>query len=188
MSNKNFLIAFGVFSLSLALLIWAVIAWWPMVYLDREYAIWQAKKELSLTEDVVQDVVIIGDSRAVAGINPQWSQYKVKNLALGGGTPIEGFLTFERYLQHNPAPKNLIISFTPTHLLSGLFFSRTLAFRYIEINKAYQVIAKAQDLQDSQMRDYANQRIVSNNRDEVGYYAYYSPTKYIDSLVNGLMG
>ncbi len=187
MSNKNFLTAFGAFSVTFALLIWFVIASWPMGYLDREYAIWQAKKELSLTEDVGQDVVIIGDSRAVAGINPQWSQYKVKNLALGGGTPIEGFLTLERYLQHNPAPKKLIISFTPDHLLRGLFFSRTLAFRYIEAQEAYQVIDKAQALQDTQMSDYANERVISKNRDEVVYYDYYSPTKYIDSLINGLM-
>ena len=72
-------------------------------------------------------------------------------------------------------------------MLSGLFFSRTLAFRYIEADEAYQVIDKAQALQDSQMRDYANNKVVSDNRDEVGYYAYYSPTKYIDALVNGLM-
>ncbi len=65
-------------------LVWAWAATMPMTFMEPEYAAWQAKLVL-LDRCDLGDILILGDSRAAAGILPKRLQERATNLAVGGG-------------------------------------------------------------------------------------------------------
>jgi len=114
-----------------------------MYYMDPEYPMWKEVKDRCLMKsNKVEDIIMLGDSRAKAGFKPTVAKnISAINLSVGGATPIEGYYTLKRYLANNPAPKNLIISYTPTHLSAsdGCYFARTVPFDFFENNEYKEV-------------------------------------------------
>jgi hypothetical protein len=97
-------VAFGSF--------WVFSAKTPDKYMDQDYGQWEAKTDM-LRRCELGDLSIIGDSRASAGIVPaQLLPLNVRNLALTGSTPIEGYYELKRILDCPNTPKLLILSYS----------------------------------------------------------------------------
>ena len=138
--------------------------------MDPEYPMWKEVKDRCLTKsNKIEDIIMLGDSRAKADFKPTiLHDLSVINLSVGGATPIEGYYTLKRYLANNPAPKNLIISYTPTHLSDsdGIYFARTVPFDFFEDNEYKRVEQLALKFnaeyilkQDKSYLDYKNPMI-----------------------------
>jgi len=67
----------------------------PMQYNHTDYVMW--KDTWDNLKDSESEVIIIGDSRAKAGIYPLNLNDDVYSLTLGGATPIEGYYTLKGF-------------------------------------------------------------------------------------------
>ncbi len=92
---------------------WAVEG--RMSFFNPEYPMWLAKFRM-VDDCKYGDTVIIGDSRAMAGIIPDRLGSGVTNLALPGGTPIESYYLLRRMDQCKAYPKRVVVSFLPLFL------------------------------------------------------------------------
>lgn len=108
--------------------VWAWIVLVPMAWMDPEYGAWQAKLTL-LDRCELGEIVILGDSRAAAGILPLRLDAPALNLALGGGEPIEALSLLRRALACPVRPRRVILSFDPGHFMEpDLFWERSVRF------------------------------------------------------------
>ena len=113
-------------------LVWAWVAAVPLAYLDPEYPYWRAKQILMRGCDL-GDTILIGDSRAAAGVIPELLPLKLTNLAVGGGTPIEGLAVLSRVLACPEHPRQVILSFDIAHFTQpDLFWERTVRFGFLD--------------------------------------------------------
>jgi hypothetical protein len=71
---------------------WAWVALMPMAFMEPEYPSWRAKRDMLDSCDL-GEAVILGDSRAAAGILPNVLPFRAANLALGGGSLRHVFVT-----------------------------------------------------------------------------------------------
>jgi hypothetical protein len=107
----------------LALLVAAIAGAWfwsarmPLAFLDPEYAAAAAKQQL-LRECDVGATLIVGDSRAGAGLVPRHFSEPATNVAAGGDKPVEVYFAVRRALACPRPPKRVVIS-----LSAGLFCS-----------------------------------------------------------------
>ena len=78
------------------------------------------------------DFIVIGDSRARAGFIPLHNrEITSRNLSLGGGTPIEAYLTLKRYLKRH-STNAVVISIAPYHISStDVFWERSVKSGFI---------------------------------------------------------
>nr|WP_294577839.1 hypothetical protein [uncultured Rhodopila sp.] len=97
-------------------LVWAWVAAMPMAFMEPEYAFWRAKQAMLDRCDIGQ-AIILGDSRAAAGILPNRLPFKATNLAVGGGEPIEAYAALRRVLACPSPPRLAILSFDPGHFV-----------------------------------------------------------------------
>ena len=72
------------------LLLWAWVAAAPLSFLDPEYPYWRAKQAMLEACDL-GELLILGDSRAAAGILAADLPMRATNLAVGGGKPVEAY-------------------------------------------------------------------------------------------------
>ena len=101
---------------------------------------WQFNKQY-MTSSVggKLNTLVIGDSRMKAAYIP--ADKNALNLSLGGGSPIEGYYTLKGYLQHHDAPKHLILSYAPFHLMhTDSFWERTIKYRYLSLQDEQEVL------------------------------------------------
>ncbi len=109
-------------------LIWAWTAYMPMAFMDAEYPSWRAKQIL-LDRCDLGPAIVLGDSRAAAGIVPALMGVHVTNLAVGGGEPIEAVAALTRVLACPIRPRLAIVSFDPDHFTEpDLFWERSVRF------------------------------------------------------------
>lgn len=111
-----------------------------------EFPMWKSKQHYIISNHESKNI-ILGDSRAVAGFYPDSLGSEYYNLALGGGTAIETYYAFQKYIE-NQKVDTLIISFAPFHLeMADSFFERTIKYDYLSIDQALEVnqVAKAQN-------------------------------------------
>jgi hypothetical protein len=105
---------------------WLWVAAMPMAFMDREYPSWVAKERM-LDRCDLGDMIILGDSRAAAGILPIRLSVRTTNLAVGGGDAIEAFAALERALACPVPPKRVIVSLDPNHFTRpDLFWERSV--------------------------------------------------------------
>jgi hypothetical protein len=97
-------------------LVWAWVAAAPMAFMEPEYASWRAK-QLMLERCDIGEAIILGDSRAAAGILPGRLPFKAANLAVGGGEAIEAYAALRRALSCPSPPRLAILSFDPGHFV-----------------------------------------------------------------------
>src|SRR6202142_2532543 len=90
-------------------LVWLWILAMPMAFLDPEYPSWRARQMLLANCDL-GEVLILGDSRAAAGIMPAGWHIRATNVAVGGGEPIEVLAALDRALRCEVPPTQVILS------------------------------------------------------------------------------
>ncbi len=93
---------------------------------------WKVPLDLIENRDGSPDVIIMGDSRAHAGLIPQLIGNNSYNLAAPGATPIEVYYMLEKYLE-NEQPEVLVLSFAPQHIQEqSSFMERTVKFGFFD--------------------------------------------------------
>lgn len=113
-------------------LVWLYVAFAPLAFLDPEYAAWAAKAHFLATCNL-GEVVIAGDSRAAADIQPVLLGTEATNLALGGGEPIEAFVAVRRAMACPNPPKRVVLSFGIGHFVRpDLFWQRSVAYGFLD--------------------------------------------------------
>lgn len=112
--------------------VWAWTAAMPLAFLDPEYASWRAKQVLLRRCDL-GDLVVVGDSRAAAGIVPALLPMTATNLAVGGGKPVEALAALRRAVACPTPPRLVLISFDMSHFVRpDLFWERSARFGWLD--------------------------------------------------------
>jgi hypothetical protein len=112
-------------------LAWAWVAAMPMAFMEPEYATWRAK-QLMLERCDIGEAIILGDSRAAAGILPRRLPFKSANLAVGGGEAIEAYAALRRALACPSPPRLAILSFDPGHFVRpDAVWDRSVRFGFL---------------------------------------------------------
>jgi hypothetical protein len=116
-----------------------------MFYNGEEYPMWRSKSEYVLKIHNSENI-IIGDSRALAGMVPKIIGDDFYNLSYGGGTPIEGYFLLKKYIP-NKTPKTIVLSFSPYHLeYSNVFFGRQLKYNIFSTKEIVEILKKSKEL------------------------------------------
>jgi hypothetical protein len=111
--------------------VWFWVATMPITFMDAEFPSWAAKMTM-LDRCDLGDVLILGDSRAAAGILPLKLGVRTTNLAVGGGEATEAFAALQRALACPNPPKEVIISLDPGHFaLHDMFWERSVRYGFI---------------------------------------------------------
>nr|WP_294545408.1 hypothetical protein [uncultured Rhodopila sp.] len=112
-------------------LAWAWVAAMPMAFMEPEYASWRAK-QVMLERCDLGEAIILGDSRAAAGILPARLPFKAANLAVGGGEAIEAYAALRRALACPSPPRLAILSFDPGHFVRpDAVWDRSVRFGFL---------------------------------------------------------
>lgn len=184
LSPRDFLAMTGGVAVLLFALTWLWIAAVPMAYLDPEYPSWRAK-QLLLANCDLGDTLILGDSRAAAGMMPADWRGHATNLAVGGGEPIEALAALDRALKCPVLPRRVILSFDVVHFTEpDLFWERTARFGFVdaaEIATLGDVSRRVGDLSIYELRH--SDGLPSWLRDAM--YRVRFPSLYFTSLVKG---
>ena len=117
----------------------------PMCYMDREYP---ARRYLQnvIASDTDYDVLILGDSRAMADLMPEYMGDSCVNLATGGASAIENYYYLKDYLGHHKAPEKCVILFAPFHYsYMDNFWERSVYFHELSIPQTAEVLQNAKD-------------------------------------------
>lgn len=111
-------------------------------YFNPEYPMWQSK--IDYTNHIHSaDNLIVGDSRAMAGIDPAVLGDGYFNLSLGGSTPVEGYYFLKRYLNKKKI-NHLILSYSPMHLQNSMEFKhRTLKFGFLTNAELFEIYTES---------------------------------------------
>lgn len=150
-----------------ALLMIGFIALCPHCYMDEEYPAWeytikQVRGHGNVTGGRIasgsehaesdSDIVILGDSRAMADLLPEvltdgildqnGQQKSCINLAVGGATPLEMYYFYISYLENHKAPETVIVMFAPFHYTyMDNYQTRTLYFNALR-NRDYRELMR----------------------------------------------
>ncbi len=107
---------------------WAWVALMPLAFFDPEYAAWAAKMDMLQRCDL-GETMVVGDSRAAAGIVPALMPRATVNLAVGGGKAIEALSVTRRALACPDPPRRVVISLNPAQFVrADLFWERTVRY------------------------------------------------------------
>ena len=149
---KSFLRKATTFILLLTLItgagISALLKLYPEVFLSSrvEYLMWNKQVERIKNTKNKHINAILGDSRAMAAINPLELSKNYANFSLGGSSFFEGYVTLKTLLKTNRID-TLILCYSPVHYeqTSGNLLNRTVVFDLLE-NK------DIQDLNNTELR------------------------------------
>ncbi|MGW9685143.1 hypothetical protein [Flagellimonas sp. 2504JD1-5] len=116
-------------------LVYLICLFLPFHYFNTEYPMWKSKMEVMESENTFSNF-IIGDSRVIAGIDPDDLGSKYYNLALGGGTPMEGYYSLKRMLNADKKIDTIIISYGPLHFeQSEMFWDRQVKYNFYNLDE-----------------------------------------------------
>ena len=85
----------------------------PENYLDGEYAMYRQQQDyVQGKTGTAARVLIVGDSRTKAGMDPALLWEGSYNIALGGTTPIEGYYALKEYIETHAddLPQTVVIA------------------------------------------------------------------------------
>lgn len=113
----------------------ALLKLYPEVFLSSrvEYLMWHKQVERIKNTKNQHINAILGDSRAMAAINPLELSKKYANFSLGGSSFFEGYVTLKTLLKTNRID-TLILCYSPVHYeqTSGNLLNRTVVFDLLE--------------------------------------------------------
>ncbi|HEX5327640.1 MAG TPA: hypothetical protein VFW75_13290 [Acetobacteraceae bacterium] len=165
-------------------LIWAWVAWMPLAFLDPEYPAWLAKERMLARCDL-GNLVIVGDSRAAADIEPARLPVPATNLAVGGGEPIEAYAAIRRVLACPHPPSRVIVSFDAGHfMLPDLFWERSVGFGFLSHAEVEQLRHVSDRLGDRSVYSVMRADGLPPRLREA-LYAIHFPSLYFASLLHG---
>ncbi len=101
--------------------VWIYIVAFPMAYQGRDYPVALAKNQL-IAQCRPNQVVIFGDSRAVAGVLPTAMNMPVENLAFPGASPVETYFLVQRVLRCPEPPRLVVIAHSASMYPEDKFF------------------------------------------------------------------
>lgn len=159
---------------------WLWVALLPMAFMEPEYPSWRAK-QLMLDRCDPGEAIILGDSRAAAGILPNRLPFRAVNLAVGGGEPIEAVAMLRRVLTCPDHPRLAILSFAPGHFVRpDLFWERSVRYGLM---RAPDIAELRRDADTSVYEWHHTDGLRSRLRDWL-YEARFPPF-YFSSLIHG---
>ena len=142
---KKFILKIAALSILFMTIVTIYLSFCKMFYNGPEYPMWRSKFEY-VQNNHSSENIIIGDSRALAGIVPEIIGDDFYNLSYGGGTPIESYFLLKRYISYK-IPKSIIISFSPLHLeFSNVFFGRPLKYNIFSTKEIVEILKKSKEL------------------------------------------
>lgn len=156
-------------------LVW-VLAWLlPERYMDGEYPYWMQQKTATHEERGKREILFLGDSRVKMGIRAEFFAENAYNLSLGGGSPIEMYVTLRDYLACHETPRAVIIAFAPMHYQGhGEYKERALYFHYLKQQDVDEVNRRCLALDGKDFTKASRQ------------YAYRLPTIYMKPVLRSL--
>lgn len=153
-------------------------ALFPMDFLDGEVALYKQQKDYINNTNDYNKVLILGDSRAKSGFIPKNLSKDTYNLALGGVSSPEMYITLRNYLENHEKPKTVFIAFAPTHsIYADAFWTRGIYFHYLSTKEFIEIMKKATEYND---KDY----LIDNYLTEYINYKLYLPNKYAAAIKN----
>lgn len=165
-------------------LVWLYVAFAPLAFLDPEYPAWLAKTRF-LAQCDLGNVVIAGDSRAAADIQPALIATKATNLALGGGEPIEAFVALRRAMSCPSPPKRVVLSFGIGHFAKpDLFWERSVAYGFLSFGDLEELRLASEALGDFSVYDRHRTDGLAP-RVRAALYAARFPSLYFGNLLHG---
>ncbi len=187
-SLARYFVALGSLAVVLVGCAWVWAANGRMWFLDPEYPMWSAKMQIA-KECRQGDTIILGASRAMAGIVPDQLGSNVSNLALGGSTPIENFYMAQRVLKCPTPPKRAIIAFLPLFVTEANFYwQRAALFGFFDFDEMEDVRRASVALDDGLL--YSTNRFATG-LDVIRNYSYRIglPSYYFGAMMNaGFVG
>jgi hypothetical protein len=166
------------------LLVWAFIVRLPGVVLDEEYPVWAAKQDMIEACDL-GSTIVVGDSRAVAGLIPALLPARATNLAFGGGTPVEAYYAARHALRCPNKPTRAVVSIGMfKFVVEDIIWERTMRFGFLSAAELHEVEAKARELHDPVLRQAVNLNRIPSAALGWLYLARFPPL-YLNSLTCG---
>jgi hypothetical protein len=165
-------------------IVWTWVALMPLAFFDPEYAAWAAKEELLARCDV-GEVLVVGDSRAAAGIVPALMPRATTNLAMGGGKAIEALSVVRRALACPDPPRRVVISLNPAQFVRGdLFWERTVRYGLLRAREVAELERVSRETGDwSVFEDGHGDGLTGRVR--AALYEIRFPALYFGSLAKG---
>ena len=182
---RKYLLVFAVWFALLFGGFWLYVARFPVNYLDAEFAIWQAKERLIAApcDGPCPELVVLGDSTAVAGVDPRRLPMPALNLALGGGTAMEAYYVLDRWLESHPPPKMVLLSLAPYHFQESLFWERLTRYHFLRFREQREALAALADFPTPPLVDEATGAVVEPSLFEALLYRAWFPSKYSNSVI-----
>jgi len=140
-------------SIILIIAVWT--PWWMFVEFGRKYYApvdflsWKHKHLILEKNDEKfnPEDILIGDSLAVAAIDPRLISDKLYNLAMSGMTPVDGWYYLNKYLASGKTPKRIFISFGTTHWQgSDTFKEYSLGFGYLNTSEFLDFLKQSRNI------------------------------------------
>ena len=122
----------------------------PMYYMDDEYPYWKQQKDYVNNNGECNDIIILGDSTTKAAFCTDCDDnLSIYNLALGGATSAEMYVTLRNYLKAHDKPKTVVMMFAAKNLVSHpKFWDRTIYFNFYSWSELEELYKKGQELND----------------------------------------
>lgn len=181
-NNRKFVFLYLILFFTLYGVYSYIVLNYKYMYMNIEYPMWDNVKSVISNNKNNYNVLYIGDSRAKAGFIPNLfnkEHIKSVNLAVGGGTPIEGYYTLKEYLKNNITPKYIILSYSPFHLAKqDVFWHRTVRFNFLDIKKLNEIINASSEIEVSNATLGSKDKVLD-------YYIYTG--KYMSEFVIGIL-
>ena len=157
-SLRNFFIATAVVAVTIFGAAWPWSYYGRLWFMDPEWAMWTAKLQM-LESCELGDTIIIGDSRAMAGLIPTELEGQSTNLAVGGGTAIESYYIARRAMACPNPPKRVIMPLLAIDISreNSLYWERTARFNFLSFSEMEEVRKAALSVSDSHI--YSSNRI-----------------------------
>jgi hypothetical protein len=152
-----------------------------MNFLNTDYPNWKYQQDfLKSPGGEHNDFIVLGDSRGMAGYDPLVATDAVsRNMSLGGGSTIEAYHTFKKYLDKN-STDSLILTIAPYHLTKmDVFWTRTIKFQYMTAEELQQVLNQDAKLEQPYFADVPLPML--------RYYSNYLPFAYRAELRNAFL-
>lgn len=152
----------------------------PENYLDGEYAMYRQQQDyVQGKTGTAARVLIVGDSRTKAGMDPALLWEGSYNIALGGTTPIEGYYALKEYIETHAddLPQTVVIAYAPMHYMDvDTLWTRCIYFHTLRSADFSDLVSRAKSFQDTE------HILIDHCRLEYLQYKFYMPNKYATAL------
>nr|WP_321985796.1 hypothetical protein [uncultured Lichenicoccus sp.] len=132
---------------------WIWSAKMKLAFLDPEYAAWSAKQDLVARCDL-GDLLVLGDSRAGAGMMPTRLPGRGINISVGGAKPVEMYYFLRRAMACPNMPHHVLLSIDAGHFHStDTFWERSARFGTFGVGDLHEIEAVARRTGDESLFD-----------------------------------